>query len=307
MDCCDGHTNTVAVMSQPNTKGPAAGHEFGEDTVSVFREVLTADGTHIELQTVGSPSSAARAPSSEAAPGTPLPSTRVLAPVLPLAPLQQRRLHARRHATTYCYDFPAVFENALRSIWAGFQEDGGARFLGAGSLVESMELILENESHYRDSHAQLKQVVRPFGQNDVGVVAWVLTLKTPEWPHGRQAVAVSNDITCVVGAFGPREHAMFRAVCEYAVEQRLPLVYLSANSGARVGLDQDLKKVLNVCTYLVRLQFGGPAGVQRTLATVPDHVHQASAQFPLACALCLLVSACLCCACSSRQTCRSSG
>jgi len=36
----------------------------------------------------------------------------------PLAPLQQKRLAARRHKTTYCYDFPSVFGNALREAWA---------------------------------------------------------------------------------------------------------------------------------------------------------------------------------------------
>ena len=36
----------------------------------------------------------------------------------PLAPLQQKRLAARRHRTTYCYDFPSVFGNALREAWA---------------------------------------------------------------------------------------------------------------------------------------------------------------------------------------------
>ena len=35
----------------------------------------------------------------------------------PLAPLQQKRLAARRHKTTYCYDFPSVFGNALREAW----------------------------------------------------------------------------------------------------------------------------------------------------------------------------------------------
>ena len=35
-----------------------------------------------------------------------------------LDPLQQKRLAARRHATTYCYDFPSVFNTALRDIWA---------------------------------------------------------------------------------------------------------------------------------------------------------------------------------------------
>lgn len=42
----------------------------------------------------------------------------MLAPYAPLESLQQKRLAARRHRTTYCYDFPAVFEDALRTLWA---------------------------------------------------------------------------------------------------------------------------------------------------------------------------------------------
>lgn len=42
---------------------------------------------------------------------------RVLEPYGPLELLQQKRLAARHHKTTYAYDFPAVFENALREIW----------------------------------------------------------------------------------------------------------------------------------------------------------------------------------------------
>ena len=65
-------------------------------------------------------------------------------------------------------------------------------------------------------------------------------------------VAVANDITFNSGAFGPREDAVFRAATEYALEERLPLLYLAANSGARVGLANELKKCLQAsfCTLL---------------------------------------------------------
>jgi len=59
-------------------------------------------------------------------------------------------------------------------------------------------------------------------------------------------VAVSNDITFSSGSFGPREDAVFRAATEYALEERLPLVYLAANSGARVGLADEVKQKLQV-------------------------------------------------------------
>ena len=65
-----------------------------------------------------------------------------------------------------------------------------------------------------------------------------------------QVVAIANDITFSSGAFGPKEDAVFRAVTEFALEERLPIVYLAANSGARVGLANELKKAFKVCACL---------------------------------------------------------
>lgn len=38
-------------------------------------------------------------------------------------------------------------------------------------------------------------MTRAPGSNDVGMVAWMLTLRTPEYPEGRQVVLIANDIT----------------------------------------------------------------------------------------------------------------
>lgn len=65
--------------------------------------------------------------SEQGAPGADcsLHGAALLAPYPRLEPLQLKRLAARRHATTFCYDFPTVFENALRDIWwAGVYEVG---------------------------------------------------------------------------------------------------------------------------------------------------------------------------------------
>ena len=61
-----------------------------------------------------------------------------------------------------------------------------------------------------------------------------------------QIVAVANDITFSSGSFGTREDAVFRAATEYALEEKLPLIYLAANAGARVGLAQEVKQCLQV-------------------------------------------------------------
>lgn len=39
------------------------------------------------------------------------------------------------------------------------------------------------------------EVNRAAGLNDVGMVAWLVTLSTPECPDGRQAIIIANDIT----------------------------------------------------------------------------------------------------------------
>eukprot|EP00887_Chlorella_sp_A99_P005434 scaffold1.g5434.t1 len=219
------------------------GHEAGEECVEVYREEpsggrMVYRSRHLAAGQCGP------------ADGQPL-----LCPYPPLEHLQQKRLAARRHRTTYAYDFPALFEDALRQTWAARAAAGEPGAVPpAGRLLEAQELVAAagggagggfGPSAFRRRIA-LAAVARPPAQNDVGVVAWVLTLRTPECPGGRQVVAIANDITFNSGAFGPAEDAMFRAATEYALEQKLPVVYLAANSGARVGLASEVKQCLRV-------------------------------------------------------------
>ena len=46
---------------------------------------------------------------------------------------------------------------------------------------------------------------RLVGTNDVGMVGWTTTLKTPEYPEGRPLVIVANDCTVQSGSFGVQE------------------------------------------------------------------------------------------------------
>ena len=52
---------------------------------------------------------------------------------------------------------------------------------------------------------ELVQVNRRAGPNDVGMVAWLMVLKTVKYPEGRQVVLIANDITFKAGCFGTRE------------------------------------------------------------------------------------------------------
>lgn len=95
---------------------------------------------------------------------------------------------------------------------------------------------------------------------------WSLLLRTPEWPHGRHVVAVANDITFAAGAFGPAEHAVFRAASDLALRRQWPLIYIAANSGAKVGLDQKLKQLLQVRMLAVLYSSRDPVPQSQSLA-----------------------------------------
>ena len=42
------------------------------------------------------------------------------------------------------------------------------------------------------------------------MVAWKMTLKTREYPAGRDIIVIANDITIEIGSFGPREDLLFK-------------------------------------------------------------------------------------------------
>ena len=42
------------------------------------------------------------------------------------------------------------------------------------------------------------------------MVAWHMTLKTPECPAGRDIVLIANDITFKIGSFGTQEDLLFK-------------------------------------------------------------------------------------------------
>jgi acetyl-CoA carboxylase / biotin carboxylase 1 len=92
----------------------------------------------------------------------------------------------------------------------------------------------------------IQEVQRAPGLNDVGMVAWLLTLRTPEYPEGRQLVLIANDITYQAGSFGTREDVVFLLATRYARSKGIPRLYLAANSGARIGLAESIKQKFKV-------------------------------------------------------------
>ncbi|XP_043720537.1 acetyl-CoA carboxylase 1-like [Telopea speciosissima] len=160
----------------------------------------------------------------------------------PLGVLDRKRLLARKSNTTYCYDFPLAFETALKQAWA-------SHLLGSDksmnkSLIKVTELMSADKQDAWGT--SLVAVERPPGLNDVGMVAWSLEMSTPEFPNGRTILIVANDVTFKAGSFGPREDAFFLAVTNLACNKKLPLIYLAANSGARIGVAEEVKACFRV-------------------------------------------------------------
>ncbi|CAG8469460.1 4231_t:CDS:2 [Paraglomus brasilianum] len=152
--------------------------------------------------------------------------------------LQPRRYKAHLMGTTYVYDFPELFRQAARVQWskaAHYKSD-----------LNVPNIILEAKELALDERGSLQEVQRDPGTNSCGMVAWIFTLYTPEYPRGRKIVVVANDITHHIGSFGPAEDRFFYKASQLARELGLPFVYLSANSGARIGLAEEIINHFNV-------------------------------------------------------------
>jgi acetyl-CoA carboxylase/biotin carboxylase 1 len=92
----------------------------------------------------------------------------------------------------------------------------------------------------------LIEINRIPGDNDIGMVAWKMSFMTPEYPNGREIIVIANDLTHKIGSFGMDEDILFKKASELARKLGIPRIFLSANSGARIGLVEDLKKLYRI-------------------------------------------------------------
>nr|GEW99901.1 acetyl-CoA carboxylase 1 [Tanacetum cinerariifolium] len=170
----------------------------------------------------------------------PLHGVPVSTPFQPLGLLDQKRLLARKSNTTYCYDFALAFEAALENIWSKLPNETRPE----GKLVNVRELAFADPKGSWGT--PLVAVNREPGKNNVGMVAWTMELFTPEFPYGRTIMVVANDVTFKNGSFGPIEDAFFEAVTDLACAKKLPLIYLAANSGARIGAAEEVRACFKI-------------------------------------------------------------
>ncbi|KAJ3217083.1 acetyl-coenzyme-A carboxylase [Dinochytrium kinnereticum] len=145
--------------------------------------------------------------------------------------IQPKRYKAHLMGTTYIYDFPELFRRALEKVWIKYSD--GMVSNVPNTMMNVSELVL-NEA------GELEETFREPGLNNCGMVAWNMELFTPEYPEGRNIVVVANDITYNIGSFGPKEDQLFFKASEYARARGIPRIYISANSGARIGLADEV-------------------------------------------------------------------
>ena len=150
--------------------------------------------------------------------------------------LQPKRYKAHLMGTQFVYDFPDLFKQAFQNSWAkAIAKDPNLRSQAppSGECMEYTELVLDDLDN-------LAEVAREAGTNSHGMVGWLVAAKTPEYPKGRRFIIIANDITFQIGSFGPIEDKFFFKCTELARRLRIPRIYLSANSGARIGMAEEM-------------------------------------------------------------------
>ncbi|KAJ7400693.1 hypothetical protein BTVI_103117 [Pitangus sulphuratus] len=175
--------------------------------------------------------------------------------------LQAKRFQAQSLGTTYVYDFPEMIRQAAAVVSVMGNMPGAAQSLHQlilstvslqalfklwGSSDQYPKDILTYTELVLDSQGHLVQMNRVPGGNEVGMVAFKMKLKTPEYPKGRDIVLICNDITYKIGSFGPEEDLVFLRASELARAEGIPRIYIAANSGARIGFADEIKHMFQV-------------------------------------------------------------
>jgi acetyl-CoA carboxylase / biotin carboxylase 1 len=125
----------------------------------------------------------------------------------------QRKTALKASDTLYCYDIPALFEAAVEQQWQRSSYKDGTEGSSRSAVRPLMvmyttELVVQkkngtiedswNMNDYLDGRLELVQLHRKAGANDVGMVAWLVTLKTVEYPNVRTQAYQCNGIICVL-------------------------------------------------------------------------------------------------------------
>lgn len=145
----------------------------------------------------------------------------------PLTLVDQLRASARSSECVFLYDYPELIGNALKST--------GFKMLSCEFLsVQDDSVSLSKVSGCDISYRTIGMGSFLVGyENSIGLQ--------------RQVVFLGNDITFNAGAFGLEEDEYFYQITKYCMDQKFPRVFLSANSGAKVGIADEALPLVQPC------------------------------------------------------------
>lgn len=167
----------------------------------------------------------------------------VSTPYITKAHTETKRSKALSLETTYAFDYPEIFANNLRDIWREHEascQNESCQHPKEADMCNYVELLLDADEKF-----VVEGNCYP-GHNTIGMVVWKFELKTPEYPRGREVVVIANDISHQIGSFGPKEDIMFYRASEFARAKGIPRIYIAANSGARIGIANELLSLFRV-------------------------------------------------------------
>lgn len=156
-----------------------------------------------------------------------------------------KRLQAHSHGTPYVEDWPVLFEQVIRSEWMHMLCQRGF----PPSRIPPFPLHLRPLYCSKEDNRSVTMNASE-GVERCGMLAWLITYCPPSyWDPSypgqfvsRSFVLVANDITYYMGSMSVGEDNVFKAASAFARQERVPFIYASSNSGARIGLCNAAKK-----------------------------------------------------------------
>ncbi len=105
----------------------------------------------------------------------------------------------------------------MKEIWKNHQNaslDGSSAIPSDADMFQCVELVLSSDE------TKVIERKRYPGENTIAMVAWKMTMRTPECPQGRDVIDIANDITIGIGSFGPKEDLLFLRASELSRKLR---------------------------------------------------------------------------------------
>ncbi|EPY43322.1 acetyl-CoA carboxylase, partial [Angomonas deanei] len=221
-------SESLVDLASPTLKGTLQRRTYSK--LEALRDMLPSKGDNISFM-------------GENASSETLSGATLLGPYPQLNKAQVKRLQAKAANTTYAEDWPALLQLIVKKDWSTMRrlkqvqgKEGPKQFLKHTQLY-----ITEDGERLTNQKTEKTPLS--------GMLVWLIEYSPPSYfdvesrtAASRQIVLVANDITFQSGSFAVPEDVVFKAASDLAREKRIPFVYISANSGARIGLIDDVKR-----------------------------------------------------------------